>query len=349
MYKKTEAEIDFEEFVEVSAISMMFTALEWATTLCELSLESTAAQQLMKSTEKFDLIITEATFTECLFGFIPKFGSPPVVALSAFGIPPWLIDLMGTPENPSYTPNSILPYTDHMTFFQRVHNTLITTILNINYRYSIIPHSEEVARKHFKTEQPSYVDVVKNFSFLLTNLVFGLDAARPLAPNVIPISGMHIKSKPDPLPEEIRKFLDGAKDGFIFFSLGTNVKSKALPKEKLRALLDAFAELPQRILWKFESDDLPGLPPNVMIGKWLPQSDILAHPNIRAFISHCGKVSTTESIYRGVPVVGVPFFADQWLNLQQMLAKGVAVNLDFVTLTKESTLTSIREILNNER
>ena len=69
--------------------------------------------------------------------------------------------------------------------------------------------------------------------------------------------------------------MDDAKDGFIFFSLGSNLHSDALPLDKRQAILDAFSELRQRVLWKFESDSLEGLPANVKIGKWLPQSDIL--------------------------------------------------------------------------
>jgi glucuronosyltransferase len=69
--------------------------------------------------------------------------------------------------------------------------------------------------------------------------------------------------------------LDEAKDGFIFFSLGSNIRSDFLSNETQKALLAAFSELPQKVLWKFESDNLPGQPPNVRVGKWLPQSDIL--------------------------------------------------------------------------
>lgn len=40
-------------------------------------------------------------------------------------------------------------------------------------------------------------------------------------------------------------------------------------------LLEAFREIPQRVLWKFESESLGDLPNNVMIRKWFPQRDIL--------------------------------------------------------------------------
>nr|CAD7437950.1 unnamed protein product [Timema bartmani] len=75
--------------------------------------------------------------------------------------------------------------------------------------------------------------------------------------------------------QNLKTFLDGAKNGAILFALGTNVRSDQLPPETRKSLLDAFSELPQRILWKFETEDLPGKPDNVMISKWLPQSDVL--------------------------------------------------------------------------
>jgi hypothetical protein len=75
--------------------------------------------------------------------------------------------------------------------------------------------------------------------------------------------------------QELSAFLDGAVDGFIYFSLGSNVRSDKLSAEKRQHFLDAFAALPQRVLWKWESDEMPGKPQNVMLGKWLPQTDIL--------------------------------------------------------------------------
>lgn len=99
---------------------------------------------------------------------------------------------------------------------------------------------------------------------------------------------------------------------------------------------------------KWESDVLEGKPDNVIVGKWLPQDDILAHPNLKAFISHCGLGGVAESRYHGVPIVGIPLFADQDKNANDIVNEGWAVRLNLKTLTEDDLMSAINEILNNE-
>lgn len=40
--------------------------------------------------------------------------------------------------------------------------------------------------------------------------------------------------------------------------------------------MKVFARLPQRVLWKWETEDMKGLPDNVLVLKWLPQYDLLS-------------------------------------------------------------------------
>jgi hypothetical protein len=48
-----------------------------------------------------------------------------------------------------------------------------------------------------------------------------------------------------------------------------------MPESLRNAFLKAFSNLKQQVLWKWETDTLPGQTKNVKLGKWLPQSDIL--------------------------------------------------------------------------
>jgi len=77
------------------------------------------------------------------------------------------------------------------------------------------------------------------------------------------------------LQQELQKYLDEAPDGVIYFSMGSQLQSYLMPESKRSAFLGAFSNLKQRVLWKWESDTLPGQLSNVKFGNWLPQSDIL--------------------------------------------------------------------------
>lgn len=88
----------------------------------------------------------------------------------------------------------------------------------------------------------------------------------------------------------MKDFIVSAKKGAVLFSIGSDIRSSAMNTEKQKIILDAFEQFPDyHFLWKFEEFSISlKLPKNVIIQKWLPQSDILAHPRIKAFFTHSG-------------------------------------------------------------
>ncbi|CAA7036708.1 unnamed protein product [Microthlaspi erraticum] len=54
------------------------------------------------------------------------------------------------------------------------------------------------------------------------------------------------------------------------------------------------------------------------IVKWAPQKEVLAHPAVGAFWSHCGWNSTLESLGEGVPMICRPFSTDQKVNARYL-------------------------------
>lgn len=106
------------------------------------------------------------------------------------------------------------------------------------------------------------------------------------------------------------------------------MKSQNLGAEKLKIILESLEELPYKILWKFENEELKNKPTNVKIIKWAPQQDVLRHPNVKLFITQGGLQSIEEAIRFNVPMVVMPFLADQGQNAKRIAHKGIAVEVD---------------------
>uniref|UniRef100_T1PAT9 UDP-glucuronosyltransferase n=1 Tax=Musca domestica TaxID=7370 RepID=T1PAT9_MUSDO len=309
--------------------------------------ENPHVKDVMK-TEQFDLVIVEVLMSESLLG-LGEYFKAPVVAVSTFGTISFIDYLVGNVSPLSYIPHMSLPYKNPMSVWQRCVNVISELIDNFLVNYFILPSQDKVYRKYFPNAKLSLNEARKNVSLVLINDHFTLRQPRPFVPNMIEVGGMHIKQKPEPLEEDLQEFLDNAKEGVIYFSMGSNVKSKDLPKEKLQILLETFRELKIKVLWKFELEELPNKPANVVIRKWFNQPSILAHPNVKLFISHGGYLSTTETIFHGKPILGIPVLGDQFMNVKNAVKAGFALRMDLKTLNKEEFKQKIEELWTNPR
>ena len=84
------------------------------------------------------------------------------------------------------------------------------------------------------------------------------------------------------------------------------MKAAEMPESQRLLLLNVFSRLKQRVLWKWETEVMEDKPQNVMLSKWLPQQDILGHPNLRVFVSHGGQSSCQEALCHQKPMVRYP-------------------------------------------
>lgn len=249
-------------------------------------------QHFLKIKQDFDVIIIEPCSVDALYGIGQHFKAP-IISLSALGPAKFITDLDGTPRFASYIPYVMNPYSDHMTFWQRMHNSLTFWCEDVAKKIYYNRIQEKVMRKAFPNTEnwPSIETIKQNVSLILLNSHVTYSTARPHGPNVIEVGGMHIKKTPDPLTPNIKSFLDEANDGAIYISLGSNVMLNKLSKNQKDAILNAFSAFPNmRILVK--SDEHIVFPShsesNVLVESWFPQQSILQHKNVKVFVTHGG-------------------------------------------------------------
>ncbi|CAK9174374.1 unnamed protein product [Ilex paraguariensis] len=73
----------------------------------------------------------------------------------------------------------------------------------------------------------------------------------------------------------------------------------------------------------------------LLVPQWGPQMEILSHPSVGGFLSHCGWNSTLESIGSGVPMIAWPLYAEQRLNATMLTEElGIAIRSEVLPTKK---------------
>nr|XP_034379497.1 UDP-glucuronosyltransferase 3A2-like isoform X2 [Arvicanthis niloticus] len=258
---------------------------------------------------------------------------------------------VGLPSPLSYVPVYGSGLTDQMDFWGRVKNFLMFFDFSMKQR-EILSQYDSTIQEHFaEGSQPVLSDLLLKAELLFVNSDFALDFARPLFPNTVYVGGL-LDKPVQPIPQDLENFITQFGDsGFVLVALGSIV-SKYLTKEVIKEMNSAFAHLPQGVLWTCKSSLWPKdvrLAPNVKIMDWLPQTDLLAHPSIRLFVTHGGMNSVNEAIQHGVPMVGIPFFADQPENMVRVEAKKIGVSVQIQTLKAETFALTMKEVIEDKR
>ncbi|XP_054729023.1 UDP-glycosyltransferase UGT5-like isoform X2 [Anastrepha obliqua] len=296
----------------------------------------------------FDLLLFGFVMNEFQMGIAAHFQCPIVIL--------WVIQpalqinrFVGNPDVVDYVPTLFSHLKQPMGFLQRVKNYITALVEDLLCVY-LDQRAQQLYDYNFPPDRyPPLDEVRKNVSLVFVNHHFSQGPIRPNVPNLIEIGGIQIKEKPDPLPADIGKVLDEAKEGVIYFSLGTNIQSTHLTEEKAKIMFNVISKLPYKVLWKWGDSDRPGQSNNIIYKDWLPQDDILAHPNIKLFITHGGMGSVVEAQYHGVPMVGIPLFGDQPSNMANVERSGYGLSVDYITLSEESLNKAIQEVLHNPK
>ncbi|XP_011863830.1 PREDICTED: UDP-glucuronosyltransferase 2B15-like [Vollenhovia emeryi] len=302
----------------------------------------------LDSNQKFDVVITEIFLSPSLYALAHRFNAP-LIGVSTFGLLNNNYYLLGAPVLPSH-PSSWEMQDDtgfNLSLWQRIKNFIrqwyhIYYVLNHFY-----PEQQAIAEKYLGKNIPDISDMERNISLVFHNQQEALSFVRPTTSNVLAFGNFHISRKPADLPKNLKELIADAPNGFIYMSLGTNIRASSLPEYIQSVFRDVFASLPYKVLWKHDGE-LPNKPDNIYIAKWFPQQSILAHPNIKLFIYQGGLQSTEEAVHYAVPLLGLPVLADQYVQVNKMVSLGVAKRLDFADISKENLNTTMTDILSDK-
>ncbi|XP_049486527.1 UDP-glucuronosyltransferase 2A2 isoform X2 [Panthera uncia] len=202
------------------------------------------------------------------------------------------------PAPASYVPAALSELTDHMTFGERVKNTI--SYLLQDYIFESYWGEWNSYYSKVLGRPTTLCEVMGKAEIWLIRTYWDFEFPRPYLPNFEFVGGLHCKP------------------------------AKPLPK----------------VLWRYKGKKPATLGANTRLYDWIPQNDLLGHPQTKAFITHGGTNGIYEAIYHGVPMVGVPMFADQPDNIAHMKAKGAAVEVNINTMTSEDLLNALRTVIN---
>lgn len=111
-----------------------------------------------------------------------------------------------------------------------------------------------------------------------TRLIFGnqhysLMGIRPYTQQFVEIGGIHIDEQEvhKKLPKEVDEFLKNSDKDVLFISWGSMIKASTLDETRLQAILNVLTKLDIKVIWKWETDEVPIKSEQFLFVKWAPQ------------------------------------------------------------------------------
>uniref|UniRef100_A0A8C7LUW2 UDP-glucuronosyltransferase n=1 Tax=Oncorhynchus mykiss TaxID=8022 RepID=A0A8C7LUW2_ONCMY len=321
--------------------SMKETFFEFHKNMAEMITRVLEDRKLIQSLQdaKFDLVLTD-----------PGIGGGTILA-RVLHLPlvynvRWTIQgeahLVIAPSPLSYVPYTATELTDKMTFLQRVTNVLAYILGSYTLTSITEPNYKPIVQRYFGPDV-DYNAFFQEADIWLMRSDFVFEFPKPTMPNMVYIGGFQCKPS-KPLPQDLEEFVQSSSEhGVVMMTLGTLVAE--LPEDIADEIAAAFAQLPQKVIWRYTGQRPSTLGKNTLLVDWLPQNDLLGHPKTRAFVAHGGTNGVQEAIYHGVPVVGLPLAFDQSDNLSKLKERGAANTVDIVTMDRNVFLESLKAVV----
>ncbi|XP_072946444.1 UDP-glucosyltransferase 2-like isoform X2 [Epargyreus clarus] len=314
------------------------------------AMETDDVQNLLRHDENyFDLIMVEAIVSPAVI--FSHFFKAPVISISSLGAPFGAHVASGAPIHPLLYPNIHLPKIYNLTIWdKKIQLWKAFQLESLVANCDIL--NNNLLRKMAGADVPTLQELTQNIHMTFLNVHPMWVDNQPVPPNVILLGGLHIaenyKIQRNPeIAQTLKLYLDSSKHGVVYMSLGTNIQLSQLGSKTIEMFFKVFRELPYNFVVKCDMEN-KSLPENIRLVKWVPQSNLLKHPKVKLFITQCGLQSTDEAIVAGVPVIGLPMFADQFYNSEKYLKHKIGLKYEIKYLTAETLKNAITTVIKDE-
>lgn len=174
-----------------------------------------------------------------------------------------------------------------------------------------------------------------------------MDYVGSVQPSYVMVGGF-IQPQTHTIPDQVQAFINSSDPhhGVILFSFGSIARNYG---PKWREIFAAgLARLPHRVIWRYNEEVPRSLGNNTLLVPWLPQSEILAQPQVKLFVTHCGMNAAYEASYHGTPVVAIPLFADQFFQASKLINHvKMGQRVDIRKLDADRLYEAIMDVANN--
>ncbi|XP_049877723.1 UDP-glucosyltransferase 2-like [Pectinophora gossypiella] len=319
----------------------------------ELNIRLTIAQIQSKQMQsllinpnlKFDLVITEAD-VPILYAAAEKYQCPHIAITTSSG-KIHQYEAKGNPVHPILYPDVNALNYGNLTHWGKIVELNRHIQTKLEYYNNYLPYCEIAAKKLFGLKK-DLLEVEKDIDLLFVAANPLLIGNRPTVPAIIYTDRLHLRPGFS-LPQNLQATLDAAKKGVIYFSLGAVQESEALAPRLLKTLSEAFRELPFTVLWKIGNTTAFDKPDNVITGAWFPQQEVLAHPNVKAFLTNGGPRSLEEALFYEVPIIGLPIVRSRKVFMKEITKHGAGEIVDPYTFDKDELKATISLVAANEQ
>jgi UDP:flavonoid glycosyltransferase YjiC (YdhE family) len=133
--------------------------------------------------------------------------------------------------------------------------------------------------------------------------------------------------EPDGTPASLPDWWAGSDAPLIYATFGTVLGHMSIAADVYRMVLAAVEHMEARVLLtvgrRFDRALLGPVPAHVRVEEWIDQAHVLGHADL--VLCHGGSGTALGALAAGVPLVAVPFFADQFENARRVAAIGAGL------------------------